>query len=184
MTQSKQVKISKFLSFILRHKPEEIGLALDKQGWAEMDELIAKANQSSRSERLNRALIQEVVASNDKKRFSISEDGQRIRANQGHTLKVDLKLKALTPPETLYHGTAKRFLDPILQEGLKPRQRHHVHLSEDIETATAVGQRYGKPVVLIIHSQLMHEQGIPFYQSDNGVWLTDSVTAAFISQHA
>jgi putative RNA 2'-phosphotransferase len=115
-----------------------------------------------------------------KKRFIISDDGQSIRANQGHSINVDLQLKPVTPPEFLYHGTATRFLDSILTEGLKPQQRQHVHLSTDIETATAVGQRYGKPVILTIKALLMHEQGFVFYLSQNGVWLTEEVSQQYL----
>ncbi|MCU7937554.1 MAG: RNA 2'-phosphotransferase [Candidatus Thiodiazotropha sp. (ex Dulcina madagascariensis)] len=179
MTASKN-KISKFLSFVLRHKPEAIGLVLDEQGWAYIDELINKANQSGEVAALDRSLIQQVVDTNDKKRFVISEDRQRIRAAQGHSIDVDLQLKPATPPEFLYHGTATRFLDSILKEGLKPQQRQYVHLSKDIETATAVGQRYGKPVILKVKALFMYEQGFTFYLSVNGVWLTERVPITFI----
>lgn len=183
MTSPKQLnKTSKFLSFVLRHKPEAIGLTLDASGWATLDELIDKANDSGEVRNLDRALIQEVVDTNDKKRFIISDDGQQIRANQGHSIDVDLQLKPVTPPEFLYHGTATRFLDSILQEGLKPQQRQHVHLSTDIETATAVGQRYGKPVILKIKALSMHEQGYVFYRSENGVWLTRNVSPSFFER--
>jgi putative RNA 2'-phosphotransferase len=180
MTASK-TKISKFLSFVLRHKPEAIGLILDEQGWAYIDELINKAKQSGEVTTLDRTLIQEVVDTNDKKRFVISEDGQRIRAAQGHSIDVDLQLKPATPPEFLYHGTATRFLESILKKGLKPQQRQYVHLSKDVETATAVGRRYGKPVILKVKALLMHEQGFVFYLSENGVWLTDSIPRAYIT---
>lgn len=181
MTSSKQLnKVSQFLSFVLRHKPDAIGLELDPNGWANIDDLISKANASSEPANLDRALIQEVVDTSDKKRFIISDNGQNIRANQGHSVNVDLQLKPVVPPEFLYHGTATRFLDSILQEGLKPQQRQHVHLSTDIETATAVGQRYGKPVILKIKALLMHEQGFVFYRSENGVWLIKEVPTAYL----
>lgn len=181
MASSKQLnKTSKFLSFVLRHKPEAIGLALDENGWADIDELINKGNTSGEASNLDKTLIQEVVDTSDKKRFIISDDGQRIRANQGHSINVDLQLKPVTPPEFLYHGTATRFLDSILKEGLKPQQRQHVHLSTDIDTATAVGQRYGKPVILTIKALLMHEQGFVFYRSENGVWLTEQVPHSYL----
>ncbi len=181
MASSKTLnKTSKFLSFVLRHKPEAIGLELDTNGWAHLDELILKANASGEVNNLDRELIEEVVNTNDKKRFIIDDERQRIRANQGHSVNVDLQLKPVTPPEFLYHGTATRFLDSILKVGLKPQKRQHVHLSEDIETATAVGQRYGKPVILTIKALLMHEKGFVFYRSENGVWLTDSVSIKFI----
>jgi putative RNA 2'-phosphotransferase len=174
-------KISKFLSFILRHKPDAIDLVLDEQGWVDIDELISKANQSKESIALDRSLILAVAESNDKKRFAISEDGLRIRANQGHSINVDLQLKPVTPPEFLFHGTATRFLDSILREGLQPKERQYVHLSKDIETATAVGRRYGKPVILKIKALLMHEQGFRFYLSENGVWLTNLVKPIFFA---
>lgn len=173
-------KISKLLSFVLRHKPEAIGLTLDENGWANIYDLIDKCNKSGEISNLNRALIQEVVDTSDKKRFVISDDGQNIRANQGHSIPVNLQLKAVTPPEYLLHGTATRFLDSILEEGLKPQKRQHVHLSTDVETATTVGQRYGKPVILKIDALLMHKQGFVFYKSENGVWLTDSIPSSFI----
>jgi len=173
-------KISKFLSYVLRHSPDVIGLTLDDQGWANIGELINKANQSTEVTKLDSELIKQVVDSNDKKRFVISDDGQRIRANQGHSVNIDLQLKPVEPPELLYHGTASRFLDSILKQSLKPIQRQHVHLSTDIETAKRVGQRYGKAVILTIKARLMYEQGFKFYLSENGVWLTEKVPVEFL----
>lgn len=170
-------KISKLLSFVLRHKPESISLTLDEHGWASVAELIEKAQSQIT---LTPELIKQVAVTNDKKRFSLSDDGQFIRANQGHSIRVDLKLLSKEPPVILYHGTATRFLNSIKQEGLKPGQRHHVHLSSDIETATAVGKRYGKPVILEVAAGAMHQQGFEFFLSDNGVWLTDSVPTNFL----
>jgi putative RNA 2'-phosphotransferase len=177
---SKQhTEISKFLSFVLRHKPEAIGLVLDAEGWADIDLLIASANQSGQA--LTRPLLQEVVEANGKKRFTVSGDGLRIRAAQGHsTQSVAIAHVEKQPPEFLYHGTATRFLDSIREKGLLPGSRHYVHLSEDEETATAVGQRYGKPVVLKVKALLMQQQGFTFYLADNGVWLTESVPIRFI----
>jgi putative RNA 2'-phosphotransferase len=180
MERSEQKKISKFLSFILRHKPEAIGLTLDDNGWADIDELIAMSNASGEAVKLSRTAIDAVVRFNDKRRFAISEDGKRIRAVQGHSIQVDLQLKPAEPPEHLYHGTATRFLESILAEGLKPQQRQYVHLSRDVPTATGVGQRYGKPVVLTVQARRMHERGYAFYLADNGVWLTGSVPVEFI----
>ncbi|SIO96657.1 RNA 2'-phosphotransferase [Vibrio spartinae] len=181
MTSQNQLKhISKFLSLVLRHKPETIGLTLDPHGWANIDELIHKASTSNEIENIDRDLIQEVVDTNDKKRFIMSEDGQHIRANQGHSIRVDLQLQPSVPPEFLYHGTATRFLDSIIEQGLKPQQRQHVHLSADTETAVSVGKRYGKPVILKIKARLMYEQGYEFYLSENGVWLTSYVLPEFI----
>ncbi|MEL6687939.1 MAG: RNA 2'-phosphotransferase [Pseudomonadota bacterium] len=162
--------ISKFLSYVLRHKPDAIGLTLDAEGWADIGELIAKADMPLSHDRLKN-----IVATNDKKRFSISRDGLSIRANQGHSLDVDLGLTAKAPPEQLYHGTARRFLESIMKEGLLPQSRQHVHLSQDYETATLVGQRHGKPVVLTIPALEMHQHGYEFFQAQNGVWLTKTV---------
>ncbi len=184
MASSVHIKISKFLSYVLRHKPEAIGLTLDAWGWADIDILLQKAREAGKFKTLDRSLIQKVVATNDKKRFVISQDGQRIRASQGHSIDVNLQLAPAEPPVFLYHGTATRFLDDILQKGLKRQQRHHVHLSQDIETAIRVGQRYGKPVILTVKAQLMYEQGFVFFLSDNGVWLTAHVPAAYLTRLA
>jgi len=174
---------SKFLSYVLRHKPQDIGLRLDSEGWADIEELIDKAQRHKR--RLTLSLIEEVVKTNDKKRFSLSTDGLRIRAVQGHSTKtVQLNLTPQEPPEWLYHGTATRFLASILTQGLLPGSRHHVHLSLDKRTAEAVGKRYGKPVVLRIAALQMHQQGFVFGQAENGVWLTEKVPVAFIAQEA
>lgn len=164
---------SKFLSFILRHKPDAIGLTLDPEGWANIDELIAKADIP-----LDFDTLREVVASSEKKRFAISADGLSIRANQGHSIEVNLGLEPVEPPELLYHGTATRFLDSIKAQGLLPQNRQYVHLSEDIETATKVGQRHGKPVVLTIPALQMHQKGHQFFQAKNGVWLTGPIENA------
>lgn len=170
---------SKFLSLVLRHQPEVIGVTLDDEGWLSVELLISQANQSGK--RLTRKLIEEVVANCEKQRFTLSEDGQRIRANQGHSIRsVDLALEPMTPPEVLYHGTVAKFLDSIQQEGLQKRARNHVHLSPDLPTATQVGQRRGKPVILKIRALEMHQSGFQFYLSKNGVWLTEEVPPAFI----
>lgn len=170
-------KTSKFLSFALRHKPESIGLELDPNGWVDLAELIEKASSEIS---LDRDLVQQVVVTSEKQRFALSEDGMRIRANQGHSVKVDLELTPKDPPALLYHGTATRFLPSILEEGLRPGQRHHVHLSADVDTATSVGQRHGVPVVLQIFAAAMQGQGHVFFLSKNGVWLTDKVPPAFL----
>ena len=178
---SKQsTEVSKFLSYVLRHEPHAIGLTLDREGWAEIDALIGGAQQAGHA--LDVELIRAVVGSSDKKRFALSDDGQRIRAVQGHsTDAVAIQREPKQPPEFLYHGTASRFLDSILAEGLRSGERHHVHLSEDVSTATAVGQRYGTPVLLKIDALRMHRKGFVFFQADNGVWLTEHVPTAFIS---
>ena len=175
----KNVKISKFLSYVLRHKPHEIGLKLDNEGWAKVDELIVSA--ARHGTRLNHELIKEVVNTNDKKRFTLSGDGTRIRANQGHSIKVDLGLKVTKPPEYLYHGTATRFLKAIELNGLLPSGRHHVHLSTSYGSAVKVGVRHGIPVVLKIDSARMFMEGFKFYLSNNGVWLTDSVLPKYFT---
>jgi len=171
-------RVSKFLSFVLRHQPGAINLRLDSQGWASVTELIEKTKPQIA---LTTELIKQTVIENDKKRFSLTDDGQYIRANQGHSIKIDLKLTATEPPARLYHGTATRFLESIMQEGLKPGQRHHVHLSTDVATATAVGQRYGKAVALKVDAASMHKQGHKFFLSDNNIWLTEHVPACFLS---
>ena len=172
------VKASKFMSLVLRHKPEQIGLLLDEQGWADIGELIEKAG--AHGVALTRELIAEVVATSDKQRFAIEETGQRIRANQGHSVEIDLGLEPRTPPETLFHGTAEKSLAAIRAEGLKAGSRQHVHLSRDEQTAIKVGSRHGRPVVLRIAAGRMHEQGHAFFLSTNGVWLTDCVPSQFI----
>lgn len=178
---SKQLtETSKFLSYVLRHKPHAIGVALDSEGWIEIDALIDGAIKHGTA--LDRDLIQQVVATSEKKRFTISEDGLRIRAVQGHsTDSVAISYVEMLPPEFLFHGTATCFLESIQQQGLLPGARHYVHLSEDIQTATAVGQRYGKPVVLKLEALRMHQQGFKFYQAENGVWLTDQVPPKFLT---
>lgn len=181
---SKQLRHkSKFLSLILRHKPEEINITLDKHGWANIDELIDKCN--LKGIKLTRDLLDEIIQRNDKKRFIISENGIKIRANQGHSIKVDLDLAEVEPPEFLYHGTVERFFDQIKDNGLKKMARHHVHLSGDIETAQEVGNRKrSSTVILEIKAKEMHNQGYKFYLSKNNVWLTDNVPFNFIRRHA
>lgn len=172
------VGTSKFLSKVLRHAPESVGLRLDEAGWVAVDDLLAAARGAGVA--LDRATLDRVVAENDKKRFALSPDGQRIRASQGHSVDVELGLQPLEPPEVLFHGTADRNLDSIRRDGLRPGRRTHVHLSADEATATAVGQRHGRPVVLRVLAGQLHAAGHAFYRSDNGVWLTDAVPAAQI----
>ena len=169
---------SKFLSLVLRHKPEVLQLKLDGEGWAKIDELI-KQSQSTQHP-LTVDIIKKVVQSCDKQRFKLSKDEKRIRANQGHSIDIDLSLQPVTPPDVLYHGTAARFLSQILDQGLKKQTRQHVHLSTSKETATKVGSRYGKPVILAIDAKSMHQNSISFLRSDNGVWLTDNVPAIYL----
>jgi putative RNA 2'-phosphotransferase len=171
------ISASKFLSLVLRHRPEIIGLTLDDAGWADIDTLV-RFSQSHRP--LTRALIEQVVAENSKQRFAISDDGRRIRARQGHSIGVELGLSPLAPPALLYHGTATRSVEAIRREGLRKRSRQHVHLSADADTATSVGTRHGTPVVLIVRAGEMAAEGHAFFRSDNGVWLTDAVPVRFI----
>jgi len=170
--------ISKFLSLILRHNPGKIGLQLDENGWADVNELLSKAQKHQPN--LDIDLLNEIVETNDKKRFAFSEDQTRIRANQGHSVEIDLEYKPKQPPEFLYHGTVAKFMQAIKGKGLLKMSRHHVHLSEERETANKVGSRRGKPIILTIRSGAMHVNGVKFFQSDNGVWLTDSVAPEYI----
>jgi putative RNA 2'-phosphotransferase len=175
------VETSKFLSYVLRHQPDAIGIALDSEGWTDIAALVAAAAQHGR--RLDRALIEEIVRSNDKKRFALSNDGLRIRAVQGHsTATVQLQHVETVPPPVLYHGTATRFLDAIRREGLRAGARHHVHLSQEHVTAVAVGSRHGKPAVLRVDAARMAADGFRFFLSENGVWLTNEVPASYLSE--
>ena len=169
---------SRFLSLILRHKPETIGLRIDANGWADVDELIRLMNE--RGKAITRPLLERVVAENNKKRFAFSPDGTRIRASQGHSVEIDLGLSPATPPAVLYHGTSADAVASIRATGLNSGSRQHVHLSPDVATATAVGRRHGPPVVLEVAAGKMAAAGHVFYQSDNGVWLTDAVPVVFI----
>lgn len=170
---------SRFLSLILRHKPEEIGLTLNAQGWAKVDTLLKKMNAAGKP--LSCDELFEIVESNEKKRFTLSDDGTCIRAAQGHSFPVDLGLTAKSPPDILYHGTATTALDAIMRDGLKPQSRQQVHLSADTQTAISVGQRHGKPLVLAIAAGAMAASGMEFHQAENGVWLTDFVPTAYIT---
>ncbi|WP_053751699.1 RNA 2'-phosphotransferase [Streptomyces sp. MMG1533] len=176
MDERRTVKVSKYLSKHLRHQPERIGLILDDAGWVEIDTLIAAA--AAHGFRFTREELDHVVESNDKRRFAI--DGTRIRASQGHSIDVDLGLTPATPPAYLYHGTVARSLDAIRAEGLRPMNRHDVHLSSDRETATRVGARRGSPVVLSVDAGAMHRDGHVFHVSANGVWLTKAVPPRYL----
>ena len=166
-------KRSKLLSLILRHRPELAGLKLGPGGWVEIDDVLAGV--FAMNKRMTRDQLIEVVETNDKRRFTLSEDGKKIRAAQGHTVDVDLGLTPIEPPRVLYHGTATRFQNAIEREGLKPMKRDHVHLSADLDTAVKVGRRHGKVVILEVRSGAMHRDGQEFFQADNGVWLTGPV---------
>lgn len=170
--------ISRFLSLVLRHQPEKIGLHLDENGWADVQELITRMNDHAMT--LDLPTLQRVVATNDKKRFAFSEDGSRIRALQGHSVNIDLALTPRKPPDILYHGTATQSLENIRTSGLHSGSRQHVHLSPDVQTARKVGMRHGIPKVLTISAGEMHSAGHNFHLSENGVWLTPSVPSHFI----
>jgi putative RNA 2'-phosphotransferase len=178
MRRNPIVTTSKVLSYVLRHRPDSIGLALDAHGWADVGELLACL--AAHGKAIDRGLLERVVADNDKQRFALSEDGSRIRASQGHSVAVDLQLREAEPPAVLYHGTASRFLKSILAGGLRAGARHHVHLSADLQTAMRVGARHGFPAVLLVDAARMRADGIVFYQSDNGVWLTSDVKPAYL----
>ncbi|MEM1325775.1 MAG: RNA 2'-phosphotransferase [Bacteroidota bacterium] len=176
----KQIKrTSKFLSLILRHRPEVIGIELDENGWANIDELIQKMN--AKDANVNLDILHTVVATNNKKRFTFNDDQTKIRASQGHSIGVDLDLTPQTPPTILYHGTAQQFVDNIQQQGLKKMNRQHVHLSADLATASQVGQRHGKLFIFEVAAAQMEQDGFTFYLSENGVWLTEAVPARYLS---
>lgn len=176
--KNKLVSQSKFLSMVLRHKPQSIGLTLDEAGWATTPQLLERV--AAAGKRMSLEDLRQIVAADSKQRFAFSEDGLRIRASQGHSIEVDLGLSPEQPPDLLYHGTATRFLDSIRAQGLTKQSRHHVHLSAHLATASAVGQRYGKLAILLVDAKRMHEDGHVFYQSDNGVWLTDAVPVCYL----
>ncbi len=168
------------MSKYLRHRPEELGLTLMPGGWMEVDALLAAS--AHRGFPISRDELEEVVASNDKKRFAFNKSGTLIRAQQGHSAPVDLELEPATPPATLYHGTPERNLTAIMQDGLLKMRRHHVHLSPDEATTRAVGARRGRPVVLAVDAQKMHRDGYAFYRSGNGVWLVKHVPPRYLSR--
>jgi putative RNA 2'-phosphotransferase len=176
------VRVSKFLSLVLRHRPESVGLALDSSGWVDVPALLAAAQRAGVP--LDEPLLERVVRTSDKQRFALSPDGRRIRANQGHSVPVDLALPPAEPPEVLYHGTATRFLEAIRVEGLRPRGRTHVHLSADPGTAVAVGRRHGTPIVLRVAAGAMCRAGHEFVRAENGVWLTSGVPADYLTESA
>ena len=182
MEKNKEIKISKFLSYVLRHRPEKIGLNIDKNGWTDVGELLGKLENTTFDE------LCEVVRNSDKQRFKFNDDKTKIKANQGHSIKVDLGLTPIMPPDKLYHGTAERFLSLIEKEGLKKMNRHHVHLygEKNMEKALATGQRHqkrGNAVVLAISTREMYKKGIEFFKTDNNVYLTDFVHRKYITKN-
>lgn len=166
------IRLSKRISKALRHKPERVGLTLDPQGWVATEDLVNALG-------ITTAELEEVVRRNDKQRFTI--DGDRVRANQGHSVEVDLALPAQIPPDVLFHGTTSKFLDDIMRDGLRPMSRHDVHLSPDRETASRVGARRGKPLILTVDAKRMYENGHEFRVSANGVWLTQHVPGDYLT---
>lgn len=180
MDDKQLVKNSKFLALVLRHNPGKIGVELDSAGWVPVDVLLAAVR--ARGRQLSRQQLDEVVAQNDKRRFEFDETGTRIRASQGHSVPVDLGYMPVEPPEELYHGTATRFLESIFKDGLRPGNRHHVHLSADVPTAVKVGSRHGKPAVLTVAAQRMRADGHEFYLSTNGVWLAAGVPPEYLTR--
>lgn len=178
LNEKDTTRISKFLSLVLRHKPKTIDIVLDDNGWADVNTLIQKS--AIKGVRFDFPTLQHIVDTNAKKRFAFNDAFDKIRANQGHSIEIDLGYTAQEPPEILYHGTATRFIGSILQTGLEKRQRHHVHLSKDTSTAINVGQRHGQPVVLEVLALQMYHDKYEFFLSDNGVWLTDNVPTKYI----
>jgi putative RNA 2'-phosphotransferase len=179
LTEKEITRISKFLSLVLRHKPETLGITLDKNGWTDVSILLDKINQANVV--VTSDILQYVVDTNAKKRFAFNETGDKIRASQGHSVEIKLDYTPQQPPGILFHGTGEKSVASILQTGLEKKDRHHVHLSAGLETARNVGQRHGKPVVLEVLAEAMTREGHTFYLSENGVWLTDHVPVRFLA---
>ena len=178
MSEKEIIRLSKFLSLVLRHRPQQIGITLDEQGWTDVDTLIRQTNKKGM--RLNMEDLLQVVETNNKQRFAFNNTRTKIRANQGHSVAVELGYMPQAPPPLLYHGTSKTSLPSILASGLERRKRHHVHLSTDVDTALRVGKRHGEAVVLLIKAAAMHQEGYQFFLSENKVWLTAHVPVQFI----
>ena len=170
---------SKYMSLILRHKPETIGITLDEHGWADVDELIEGI---SRTQNFNMDILEEIVRTDEKQRYSFNDDKTKIRANQGHSIEVDVELEEKEPPEILWHGTGEKFATSIDNIGLIPKSRLYVHLSKDAETATIVGRRHGKPVLYMVNTREMYKDGFKFFLSKNGVWLTKEVPVRYLEK--
>jgi putative RNA 2'-phosphotransferase len=177
-SEEELLRLSKFLSTVLRHRPERIGIVLDAQGWTPVEELLLRARAAGVA--LDRETLDEVISWNNKQRFALDASGTKIRASQGHSVPVSLGYAPQKPPDVLYHGTSRSAVEPILRSGIEKRRRHQVHLSLDQATAAEVGRRHGPPVVLAIDAARMHADGHLFYCSANGVWLTDAVPAAYV----
>lgn len=180
ISQKQLTHISKFLSLVLRHKPETIGIQLDQNGWINVNELIAKSNKYGIQ--FDRETLNHIVATNAKKRFAFNDKFDKIRASQGHSIEIELGYQNQKPPEILYHGTSEKSVHSIMENGLEKRNRQHVHSSSDIETAINVGQRHGKPIVLIVLAEKMFKDNFQFFISENGVWLTDNVPTKYLKK--
>lgn len=180
MNPKQEKRISKALALALRHRPELFDLDLDQQGWCRVAQLLA--NFQKKNIEIDRLVLERIVKHNDKQRFALTDDGRKIRANQGHSIEVDLAYQPARPPELLYHGTAKKYWPSIHQSGLQKQSRQHVHLSKDVATAKKVGQRHGQPVVLTVFARQMEQDGFVFYCSANGVWLTEEVPTVYLRQ--
>jgi putative RNA 2'-phosphotransferase len=178
MNEKNKKNISKFLSLVLRHTPEEINLTLDENGWADINELTQKCK--TKNIYFTEIELDEIVETNEKKRFAFNDDKSKIRANQGHSIDIEIGLLPQEPPQILYHGTADKTVDLILESGIQKMNRQHVHLSTDIDTATKVGSRHGKPRIFNVNTAEMYKHGIQFFKSENGVWLTDFVDKKYI----
>lgn len=178
INEKQQTHISKFLSLVLRHKPETIGIQLDRNGWIDVNELIDKSNKYGIQ--FDRETLNHIVATNSKKRFAFNDKFDKIRASQGHSVEIELGYKNQKPPEILFHGTSEKSVQSILDKGLEKRNRQHVHLSSDTETAIKVGQRHGKAIVFEILAERMYNDKFEFYISENGVWLTDIVPPKYL----
>lgn len=174
------VTLGKFMSLILRHKPETIGIKLDSEGWADVNELIKGINAAGHS--IDMQTVERIVAENNKKRYTLSPDKKRIRANQGHSIDVSVEMEKRTPPDLLYHGTASRFLESIKASGIKKMSRQYVHLSADVPTAFSVGKRHGSPVVLVIDAKQMSADGFVFMISANGVWQSEDIPWHYVKE--
>lgn len=180
MNEGKKIELGMFLAMVLRHTPEVIGVEMDEHGWVDVDELIA--GMCDVGKRIDRETLDDIVATDNKQRYAYSDDGRLIRANQGHSIPVDLELDPIKPPDVLYHGTATRFLGSIYEQGLLPMSRIYVHLSPDEDTAAIVGERHGDIAILRVDAAKMFEEGHDFFLSRNGVWLTDAVPPEFFER--
>lgn len=179
ISEKQQTHISKFLSLVLRHKPETIGIQLDQNGWIDISELVEKSNKYG--VKFDRETLNHIVATNSKKRFAINDKFDKIRASQGHSVEIELGYTSQKPPKTLFHGTSEKSVQSILEKGLKRQNRQHVHLSSDIETAKKVGQRHGKPYIFKVFAEQMFNDNFEFFISENEVWLTDNVPEKYLS---